>query len=353
MVSNSSEYEKSLAQAHKALALMVERRCPATPQNFELWYNYSSGHNRSLMAEVDRAVSNEGMLPQTMADKIYDENLATAPDAKAVNDVSNKMGSELAQVMTSLEAAQGQTTDYGQSLGSASQELDDASDTTDVKDIVERLLASTQAMQDHNRALEQRLNTSHEQIAELSNSLETARSESRTDQLTGISNRKAFDETIKEMTATAIDEETELCLILGDIDHFKKFNDTYGHQTGDQVLRLVAACLTSVLKGQDVAARYGGEEFAILLPETTLQAAVTVGNHIRKTVLSKKLVKKSTGEDLGHVTMSFGAAKFRPGEGIDTLIHRADACLYAAKGAGRNQVKCETDPGINLNINAA
>lgn len=353
MVSNSSEYEKSLAQAHKALALMVERRCPATPQNFELWYNYSTGHNRSLMAEVDRAVGDQGTLPQTMADKIYDENLATAPDAKAVAEVSNKMGGELAQVMSTIETAQGQTTDYGQSLGSASQELDDASDTTDVKDIVSRLLSSTQAMQDHNRALEERLNSSHAQIAELSDSLETARFESRTDQLTGISNRKAFDETIKAMTGTAIDDDTELCLILGDIDHFKKFNDTYGHQTGDQVLRLVAACLTSVLKGQDFAARYGGEEFAILLPETTLQAAVTVGNHIRKTVLSKKLVKKSTGEDLGHVTMSFGAAKFKPGEGIDTLVHRADACLYAAKGAGRNQVKCETDPDINLNINAA
>ena len=353
MVSNSSEYEKSLAQAHKALALMVERRCPATPQNFELWYNYSSGHNRALMAEVDRAVGEEGTLPQTMADKIYDENLTTAPDAAAISEISSKMDGELTQVMTTLASAQGQTSDYGQSLGSASQELDDASDTNDVRDIVTRLLASTQAMQDHNKALEQRLNTSHEQIAELSDSLETARFESRNDQLTGISNRKAFDETIKAMTATAIEDKTELCLILGDIDHFKKFNDTYGHQTGDQVLRLVATCLTSVLKGQDFAARYGGEEFAVLLPDTTLQAALTVGNHIRKTVLSKKLVKKSTGEDLGHVTMSFGAAKFRPGEGIDTLVHRADACLYAAKGAGRNQVKCETDPDINLDISAA
>jgi diguanylate cyclase len=352
-VSNSSEYEKSLAQAHKALALMIERRCPATPQNYELWFNYSSGHNRALVAEVDRAVGDEGTLPQTMADKIYDENLASALDTQAVTDISEQMSGELAQVMSSLESAQGQASDYGLSLGSASEELDGASDQTDVKDIVARLLSSTKAMQDHNKALEQRLNSSHEQIAELSENLETARFESRNDQLTGIANRKAFDENIKAMTAAAIEGDQELCLLLGDIDHFKKFNDTYGHQTGDQVLRLVATCLTSVLKGQDFAARYGGEEFAVLLPETTLQAAITVGNHIRKTVLSKKLVKKSTGEDLGHVTMSFGAARFRPGEGIDTWVHRADACLYAAKGAGRNQVKCETDPDIDLDINAA
>ncbi len=353
MVSNSSEYEKSLAQAHKAMALMVERRCPATPQNFELWYNYSMGHNRALMAEVDRAVGDEGTLPQTVADKIYDENLAPPLDTETVTKVSQQVSGELEQVITTLGVAQGQTSDYGRSLGSASEELVGASDSTNVQDIVSRLLESTQAMQDHNRALEERLNTSQEQIAELNQNLETVRFESRNDQLTGIANRKAFDETIKTMSGAAIEDEQELCLLMGDIDRFKKFNDTYGHQTGDQVLRLVATCMTSVLKGQDFAARYGGEEFVVLLPDTSLQAAITVANHIRKTVLTKKLVKKSTGEDLGNVTMSFGAAKFRPGEGIDTWIHRADACLYAAKGAGRNQVKCETDPDIDLDINAA
>ena len=352
-VSNSAEYEKSIAQAHKALYLMVERRCPATPQNYELWYNYATGHNPSLVADVDRAVADQGTLPQTVADKIYDENLGSPLDNKKITEISDTMSSELGEVMSSLASAQGQTSDYGRSLGSASEELDVASDTTDVKDIVARLLASTQAMQDHNKALEARLNSSQEQISVLSESLETARFESRNDQLTGIANRKAFDENVKAMTGAAIDEGQELCLLIGDIDHFKKFNDTYGHQTGDQVLRLVATCLTSVLKGQDFAARYGGEEFAVLLPETTLQAAITVANHIRKTVLSKKLIKKSTGEDLGNVTMSFGAAKFRPGEGIDTWIHRADACLYAAKHAGRNQVKCETDPDVKLDISAA
>jgi len=352
-VSQSGDYDRSFAQAHQAMYLMVERRCPATPQNYELWYNYASGHNLTLMAEVDQAMGDGQTLPQSAADKIYEENLSPAMGSEKVNEISSQMSGQMQNVLTLLESLQGNTSTYGESLGTASEELDGNSDPTALKVIVDRMLTATQGMEQSNQDLEQQLQSSRDQISNLNESLEKARKESRHDQLTGIANRKAFDEMIKSMSATAIEEEQELCLLMGDIDFFKKFNDTYGHQTGDQVLRLVATCLSSVLKGQDFAARYGGEEFIVLLPDTNLQAAHTVGNHIRKTVMSKKLVKKSTGESLGTVTMSFGAAMFRPGESIDTWIHRADACLYAAKNAGRNQVKCETDPDIDLAINAA
>jgi diguanylate cyclase len=98
------------------------------------------------------------------------------------------------------------------------------------------------------------------------------------------------------------------------------------------------------VKGQDIAARYGGEEFAIVLPNTVLRSAVTVGDHIRRAVMSKELMKRSTGQNLGRVTISVGVATARPGDTIQTLITRADGCLYAAKRNGRNRVICETDP---------
>ncbi|MGI9415783.1 MAG: GGDEF domain-containing protein [Hyphomicrobiales bacterium] len=352
-MSQTGDYEKSIAQAHKALYLMVERRCPATPQNYELWYNYATGHDRSLVDQVDGALDDKGALAQSSADKIYDENLSPVRGMEEAMQITGQMSGEVGQVLNMLETAQGQTSAYGDSLGSVSQEIDGASDSTALKDIVGRLLSSTKQMEDNNRNLEERLQASHRQIAELNDNLTAAREESRTDQLTGISNRKAFDEMMKRLTDETIEERYDLCLLIGDIDHFKKFNDTFGHQTGDQVLRLVAGCLTSVLKGRDFAARYGGEEFAVLLPETSLDAAQTVGDHIRKTVMSKKLIKKSTGENLGVITMSFGGAKFRPGESIEQFIGRADECLYAAKDAGRNLVKCETDPDIGLSTNAA
>jgi diguanylate cyclase len=134
--------------------------------------------------------------------------------------------------------------------------------------------------------------------------------------------------------------------MLTDIDHFKTFNDNFGHLTGDQVLRLVAMSVKHNVKGKDTAARYGGEEFAVILPNTTLRAAVTVAEHIRRAVMAKELMKRSTDENLGRMTISIGVATLRKSDTGQSLIERADTCLYAAKRHGRNRVICETDPEV-------
>jgi len=162
--------------------------------------------------------------------------------------------------------------------------------------------------------------------------------------MTGLANRKFLDDSLTKAIADAMARGEPLSLLMVDIDRFKAFNDTYGHLTGDQVLRLVAASLKQNVKGQDVAARYGGEEFAVVLPNTGLRSAVTVGDHIRRAVMSKELVKRSTGEKLGRITVSVGVATLQKGDSNQTLMGRADACLYAAKHNGRNRVICETDP---------
>src|SRR5690606_26359339 len=136
---------------------------------------------------------------------------------------------------------------------------------------------------------------------------------------------------------------TPLCLMIIDIDHFKSFNDTYGHQTGDQVLRLVAMTLKSNIKGQDLAARYGGEEFVAILPSTDIEGAVIVAENIRRAIQAKQLLKRSTNEKLGRITASFGVAAYQSGDTAGMLIERADRCLYAAKHAGRNRVVSESE----------
>ena len=174
-----------------------------------------------------------------------------------------------------------------------------------------------------------------------------------TDQLTGISNRKAFDEVLLTQVTAAAQNGEPLCLAMADIDFFKKFNDTFGHQAGDQVLRLVGRCLDGNVKGQDTPARYGGEEFAMILPNTVVDDAVKLANHIRETIQSRELVKKSTGENLGKVTMSFGITQFVLGDTPQTMIERADKALYRAKEEGRNRViKSDGDSAEEERISA-
>ena len=123
-----------------------------------------------------------------------------------------------------------------------------------------------------------------------------------------------------------------------DIDHFKKFNDTFGHPAGDQVLRLVGRTLVSNVKGQDMAARYGGEEFSIILPATPLSAGMRVAEILRHSIESKEITNKATGQKLGRITLSIGVAEYHPEESIASFIERADTALYEAKKTGRNKV---------------
>jgi diguanylate cyclase len=208
------------------------------------------------------------------------------------------------------------------------------------------MIAATSDMQGKNTELESQLRESRNQIKELQENLEAIRYESLNDQLTGLANRKHFDQSLEREAAAAQRRGEPLCLVMCDIDHFKQFNDTHGHQTGDQVLRLVGTAIKGTIKGRDIAARYGGEEFGIILPGTPLQSAVLVADQIRAAIMAKELIKRSTGESLGRITMSFGVAEYREGEQLESFIERADAGLYASKRNGRNRVTDENDPSL-------
>jgi diguanylate cyclase len=128
-----------------------------------------------------------------------------------------------------------------------------------------------------------------------------------------------------------------------DIDYFKKFNDQYGHQVGDEVLRIVGAHLKKNLKGKDFPARYGGEEFIVLLPDTKLDKAYIVSEQIRDNISKKRLKIKKTGQVLGNITASLGVSEIREEDTAISVVERADSALYLAKNSGRNNVKSEKD----------
>src|SRR6202007_877323 len=338
------EHERTMAFAEVALGQIRSLRQTAVPRNYEIWYVYATGYNAPLNKIINETLARSGKLTEADLEQIYDTYLSHIKTTDRIDKVGARVIGEIDDVMKLIGDALGMSASYDNSLSGATKKLSSAQNRDQVKKIVESLLKSTREMRETNKALEQRLTLSKSEISNLQQSLEAIRAESLTDPLTGLGNRKYFDRMIDMAVQHALETGEPLSLLMFDIDHFKSFNDSYGHLTGDQVLRLVGMSLKQTIKGQDITARYGGEEFAVVLPNTALRQALTVADHIRRAVMAKELKKKSTGEILGRVTISVGFSMLNGEYDPHSLIERADACLYAAKRNGRNRVVCEVDP---------
>ena len=352
MVKVLDEHERTMAFAEVALGQIRSLRQTAVPRNYEIWYIYATGYNAPLNKIINETLARNGNLTEADLEQIYETYLSHIKATDRIDKVGARVIGEIDDVMSLLTDALGMSASYDASLNGASEKLSAAKTPDQVKGVVESLLRSTREMRETNKALEERLMLSKNEISNLQQSLEAIRAESLTDPLTGLGNRKYFDRMIETAVQDALATGEPLSLLMFDIDHFKSFNDSYGHLTGDQVLRLVGMSLKQTIKGQDITARYGGEEFAVVLPSTALRQALTVADHIRRAVMAKELKKKSTGEILGRVTISVGVSLLKPGDDPDALIERADACLYAAKRNGRNRVICEVDPEYTAEIQA-
>ncbi len=346
------EHERTMAFAELALGQIRSLRQTAVPRNYEIWYVYATGYNSPLNKIINETLARNGHLTEADLEQIYETYLSHLKTTDRIDKVGARVIGEIDDVMRLIDDALEMSTSYDASLSGASEKLTSAQSREEIRSVVDTLTKSTHEMRDTNKALEERLALSRTEISNLQQSLEAIRAESLTDPLTGLGNRKYFDRSIETLVQNAMASGEPLSLLMFDIDHFKSFNDSYGHLTGDQVLRLVGMSLKQTIKGQDITARYGGEEFAVVLPNTALRQALTVADHIRRAVMSKELKKKSTGEILGRVTISVGVSMLKPGDDTDSLIERADACLYAAKRAGRNRVICEADPEYAAEVQA-
>jgi len=327
--------------------LISEHKLQAVPPVYAVWFTYVAGANPALNREIDQIISQEQPVTVQTCEGLVEKALNVTNDKAAYQAVGDQIQEQLEKISEFLNDAGESTASFGDTLAGASQVMSSSTNPENMKEVIEGLVAASRQMEEKTRTLEQQLQKSNEEVSQLTESLAEISREAKTDQLTGIANRKAFDETLRAALEHARTEGEPLSLLLADIDHFKKFNDTWGHQTGDQVLRLVAHCLKTNVKGRDTAARYGGEEFAVILPKTTLDDAKLLADQLRHAVEAKRVIKKTTGESLGTITVSLGASLFTENDTIEDLIQRADACLYAAKRGGRNQVKGEDEVDIN------
>ncbi len=341
------DMHRAAEHAHAAVASMAKYALPPTPTQYTVWYAYHAGSNGELTAAVDALSKGGARIPLQAVEDLYAKYFS-ADRRNNQHEMAERLETAIDQVRKLLGNAESNSRAYGDRLERFSGELGDAAAPggggleqtgTDITSLIGAILEETRDMQERNRALESRLAETNAEVAQLRQSFEQVRREALTDMLTGLANRKSFDQSLHQLANAARSAETgRLSLLMIDIDHFKRFNDTHGHQTGDTVLQLVGRMLADNTKGHDVAARYGGEEFAVLLPQTGLEQAEALGEAIRRAIAARKLVKRSSGEDLGQIGISIGVAQLHGKESLEEFVQRADQALYVAKSAGRGRV---------------
>ncbi len=322
---------------------MAEWKIPLTPENYHLWFEYSIGSNEGLTGDINKIIASGKPFTGEVNKKLYDEYLGNEHDKRLVEQVQRETQKIFRRIVDDILITNESTSGYGQKLKAYAQQLDEAKELSDVQYIVKDIMSDTHQMAAATRNLQDRLEEATTQAEGLRQQLVKTEREALIDALTGLHNRKAFDRKAKDLHEAFQKDGAGFSVIMLDIDFFKSFNDKYGHQTGDEVLRIVGSMLHDTLKGRDFPARYGGEEFVVFLPGTTLKNACIVAEQIKRNISARNLKVIKTGESLGNITVSLGVSEINSGDTIDSIIERADKALYLAKDSGRNNVKCEGD----------
>jgi len=327
---------KSYELARTALEVMEANHVWPTVRNFELWVHYVTEKEGALALEIDRLLAAGEPITETLGEALAAQYLPAARLNGDILEAGDVLSKELQSVTAAIEVAQRSSEEYGQELATATERLG-TEHSGPMKEVVKTLTAATRKVQGEAAVLETRLAETTAELSRLRENLDQVRKDAMTDGLTNLANRKAFDETLEAACDQAETGAQCMTLAIIDIDHFKGFNDAWGHQIGDQVLRYVASVIGRMGATPRLAARYGGEEFAIIFPAENGRTAMTVLEEIRQEVSSRALKRRSTNEDLGTITVSAGYAERLAGETSASLIERADAALYASKHAGRNR----------------
>lgn len=327
--------------ALKAFERLKHDQLEPTPNNYAVYYYYFAGTNPNLKMAIDVLLHQQNALAQENCNELYISHLGLDAEFRVLQETNTAIEAEVSRVLDAIDKATAGTNQYSETLDAFSGELDRSASLENIRASVTKVMNETILIVKQNERLTTQLGAATQQLTELRYNFDQAHRELQIDPLTEVGNRKFFDRQLSYVTAEARDNDSALAILVIDIDHFKKFNDTYGHLVGDQVLRLVARTMVENLKGRDIIARYGGEEFVILLPQTRLDDAKKVGDHLRSCLSTKRVRKRNSNETLGTVTVSIGAAAYCPGEELDEFVARADSALYKAKDAGRNQVVSE------------
>jgi diguanylate cyclase len=341
-VNQDNDLEQSEHWAELTLASIAEHHLAPDPQNYAIWYEYHRGNDVELTRAIDAAIAADGRFTEQSGATIYQRFFTAGRVHQAVQDTAQNMETAISTILDSISQAGETTAHFSETLHKFSGVLNQGSiGQAEIGQLVNQVLSETKTIEQHSSAIQAQLKSSTDEIHRLQSALDEVQRETSTDPISGLANRRHFDLRLAELIKDSAETGEDLSVLVIAIDQYNSLLEKMGSAVGDQVLRLVGSVLNDNLKGKDLPARFSPEQFVAALPKTRINNALTVGHIFREQMKLKKLVRKSTGETLGHVTVSIGAAQYRPGEPSSALLNRLASAHDLAVRRGGNQIVSE------------
>ncbi len=314
---------------------MVKHNVAPHPINYAIWYEYISGTNGKLNKDVDEIINTNKAFDDATSLKLYTSHICNA-SVESFEKINADLQRLIDSASIKLKDTGDQVATAGDSFQNHSDHLASVDNISDVKTVLSGIVSETRHLADLSNNLKAQLGEANKEMDELRGELTKVKEMASTDALTGLLNRRAFDDELTKLMHDELVAEHVLAIL--DLDHFKKVNDTFGHIVGDKVIRYTASLLKKHVPAHHSVARYGGEEMAVIMPSTSLEEAVKIAEMIRESLAKSELKQKDNGQSIGKVTVSIGITLMKAGDTAESFIARADDALYEAKESGRNRV---------------
>ncbi|EKO3390964.1 GGDEF domain-containing protein [Vibrio fluvialis] len=331
------DFKKSTSNLKKAVPLMMKHHVAATPANYALWYTYVDNTIPQLNQEMDVVLDNFGLCPPASGEYMYKQYIATKAETSIgelranIELLVNEVASSMSDTMTDTTAFE---TIIDRSFNDLERVEKENLSIEEVMSLIRQLVSESRDIRHSTRFLNSQLKTASQEITRLKTQLAEVQKDALFDTLSGLYNRRAFDDDISAL----LHAQQPMSIVLLDIDHFKTYNDDFGHLFGDAVIRAIGKRLHSSCREGITAYRFGGEEFALIVPNKSLRSARQFSDALRRAIEKLSVRDRRTSMQVGNITASFGVAERDPTDTVETLIDRADKMLYEAKNLGRNRV---------------
>jgi len=329
--------EPGIERARDIIERMRAHGVPPTPANYEIWATHVTGLRPELSREIEERLGGGEPLSDEVNADLFERYFANTRLSVQILETSQSIARDLGSSVSTLRGASAQAGAYADVLQVAAKSFDGGANAV----LLTHLKSATEGMIEHSLRMAEQLEASSQQVEALKAALESIKVETLTDGLTGLANRRMFDETLERRMRDAAQAGADLCVLLIDADHYGRLCRNWGEALGDQVLRYIAAVLQAHAQGDMTPARLAADDFALIMPRTNLALAEALATRVNRATKAKRLSVKSSGDQIAELTVSVGVAAFRAGESVDELLSRARKCLLAAKAGGRDRIVTE------------